>query len=120
MNHLQFLFLHNNKLDFDDLRRLFSEEPDNPNLPQSNLAKHIVWVTFWGNKNCFYARHYLVNHTSAIAVDQNLVVEEEKSPKIHQMVEPFSPSTQIPFPLLKLQTKPDGFTEEEFIASFYV
>lgn len=102
LNYLRFLFLHNNRLDFIDLRRVFSEEPDNPHLPQSSLAKFIVWVTFWGNKNCFYARHYLVNHTSVAAVDHHLVVEEEKTPGIQLMIEPFSAQTKIPFPMLKL------------------
>jgi Leucine-rich repeat (LRR) protein len=86
LNQLRFFFLHNNRLDFDALQTIFSLEPNSPYLPPSSLAKNIVWVTMWGNKNCLYARHYLVNHTAVVAVDKHIVVEEERSSNIHQLV----------------------------------
>jgi len=40
---------------------------------------NIVWATFWGNKNSFLGRHYLINETNVVAVDKNLVTSEEQS-----------------------------------------
>lgn len=104
--HLRFLFLHNNKLDFEILRSVFSDSSS----VRSPLSNSIVWVTFWGNRNSFYARHFLVNNTAAIAVDTNVVVEEERSESMQKMVEPFSPETELEFPLVKVEAK--GFSEE--------
>ena len=91
LSYLRFMFLHNNKLDLDNLKIAFSQGPNIPVTVRSPLSKSIVWVTFWGNKNSFYARHFLANNTSAIAIDKNIVVEEERSEKMYQMVSPFSP-----------------------------
>ncbi len=44
----------------------------------SPLARTVVWVTFWGNRNGFLARHFLVNQTQAIAVDHHVVLPEER------------------------------------------
>lgn len=91
LNHLRFLFLHNNRMDFEQLKRVFSMDPSNPYLARSALSNGVVWVTFWGNKSCFYSRHYLVTNTNAIAVDRNLVVEEEKTEGIQShYIQPYS------------------------------
>jgi hypothetical protein len=65
------MFLHENKLDINHLKGIFEVEGK-----KGDLAQHIVWVTFWGNRNQFIARHYLLNETSCIAVDKNLIAPE--------------------------------------------
>lgn len=50
------MFIHENKLDVGGLKNIFEL-----NGKKSNLSDNVVWVTYWGNKNSFLGRHYLVN-----------------------------------------------------------
>ena len=86
------MFLHENKLGVQQLKGIFENEG-----AKSILSDQIVWVTFWGNKNSFLARHYLVNSTSAIAVDHHMVTHEEKCPGLPSYLEeqPFNESTDL-------------------------
>jgi hypothetical protein len=55
----------------------------------SVLNENIVWVTYWGNKNVFLARHYLINKTKAIAFDKNIIVQEERGADLVQAQQGF-------------------------------
>jgi hypothetical protein len=74
MSNLKFMFIHENKLDIDSLMGIFEEEIGRET--QSLLSKAVVWVTYWGNKSEFNARHYLANHTAVLAVDNFMVAAE--------------------------------------------
>lgn len=69
LTSLRFMFLHENNLDLFHLKGIFEH-----NNQKSKLSENIVWVTFWGNKNHFLARHYLANETKAISVDKHMIV----------------------------------------------
>lgn len=71
------MFIHENRLDVAGLKKIFEFEGT-----RSLLSLNIVWVTFWGNKNAFIGRHYLANETNAIAIDRNMVVQQEKYPDL--------------------------------------
>lgn len=72
-----------------------------------------MWVTFWGNRNAFIGRHYLANETSAIAIDRNMIVQQERSPNFpFRSAEPFSALTDISH-LLERKNTPARFASEE-------
>lgn len=71
LTNLKFMFIHDNKLDATHLKGIFQK-----NGQKSKLSDNVVWITFWGNKNVFIARHFLANETSCLAVDKNMVVPE--------------------------------------------
>lgn len=82
---------------------------------------NIVWVTFWGNKNAFLGRHYLVNETSVIAVDKNMVVQEERTSELPSSnFEAFSHETDISEYLLKKNTINRHASEEEYMRELWV
>jgi len=96
LRHLKFLHIHENKLDIDGLIGIFTD--DFGNRKRSPLCQAVVWVTFWGNKGGFVARHFLANCTSALAVDLYMIIDEERKEVISRFdkaVEPFSPLTNL-------------------------
>lgn len=122
LQHLRFMFLHNNRLALETLQQIFFEGFD-PKLPRKRektpLAESIAWTTYWGNRNEFQARHFLVSHTNVIAIDHNLVVEEERVPGIFESVQAFSPETLVKFPLLAIEERPERLTEDDYICYFH-
>lgn len=119
LQQLKFLHIHENKLDIDCLISIFTEDISSPK--RSPLSQSIVWVTFYGNKNQFAARHYLATSTSVIAVDHNIVVQEERSPSISQhplQPLPLSPATRVS-ELLGTRKFNRNASEEEYMREFW-
>lgn len=111
------MLIHDNKLDIDGLIGIFQEDVGRET--RSPLSKAIVWVTYWGNKSEFNARHYLINHTSVLAVDHHMAVPEEKSQAIFtnkKLVQPFDPVTNISDILQNRRKFNKNATEEEYMA----
>lgn len=78
LTHLKFLFLHNNRIEFETFQQVFFEGVNGKKqrmFQKTPLADNIAWVSYWGNNHEFQARHFLVNNTSVIAVDRHIVVE---------------------------------------------
>ena len=118
LTSLRFIFLHENKLDTPHLLTMFEDNP--PNKEPSNLSNSVIWVTYWGNKNEFQARHYLATKTKALAVDKNMIVEEERSEGIYEWgLPPFHPLTDIS-PIFEEKKKFDkNATEDEYMEDFW-
>lgn len=96
LRHLKFLHIHENKLEIDALIGIFTD--DFGNRKRSPLCQAVVWVTFWGNKGEFAARHFLANSTAALAVDLHMIVDEERKEAISRYEKaalPFSPLTNL-------------------------
>lgn len=71
---LRILFLHDNRLALPHFTRIFTQAGET-----TPLAQNVVWITFWGNRQSFLARHFAATSTSAIAFDRHLIAQEEKT-----------------------------------------
>ena len=114
LRSLRILFLHDNHLAIDHFTAIFTRAGE-----QSPLAQHVVWITFWGNKHPFLARHFAANSTSAIAFDRNLIAAEERTGQLMPHSASYAPGTDIANLLLKRSTTNNYSTEEEYMQDFW-
>ena len=68
---LRILFLHDNRLAIQHFTRIFTQAGET-----TPLAQNVVWITFWGNRHPFLARHFAATSTRALAFDRHLITEE--------------------------------------------
>ena len=52
-------------------------------------------------------------------MDRNLVVEEERTPGLSVRVPAFSPETLLQIPLVGIEERAEGLTEDDYIRHFY-
>lgn len=113
LRSLRILFLHDNHLAIHHFTNIFTRAGET-----TPLAQNVVWITFWGNRHPFLARHFAANSTSAIAFDRHLIAQEEKTPDLLPRSPAYAPSTDISQLLLKRSS--NYSTEEEYMRDFWL
>lgn len=114
LRSLRILFLHDNHLNIHHFTNIFTRAGE-----PTPLAQNVVWITFWGNKHPFLARHFAANSTSAIAFDRHLIAQEEKTVQLLPLSPAYASSTDISHLLLKRSTN-NYTTEEEYMHDFWL